>query len=127
MSSQASESSSCCRGLLNVVVALAALLVVAGLVWAMKHYTTPVDLTAERAAERAKNLAELRAAEKAVVDSYGWVDASKGVVQLPIQRAMELTVLAWQDPAQARADLNERVEKATYVPPPPPEQPSEFE
>ena len=29
--------------------------------------------------------------------------------------------------AQARADLIERVEKATFVPPPPPEKPSEFE
>ena len=121
------ESSSCCRGLLNVVVGLVALLVVAGLVWAMKHYTTPEDLTAARAAERAKNLVDLRAAENAVVDSYGWVDASKGVVHLPIERAMVLTVQAWHNPAQARADLSERVEKATYVPPPPPEKPSEFE
>jgi hypothetical protein len=40
---------------------------------------------------------------------------------------MELTVADWQDPAQARADLIDRVEKATYVPPPPPEKPSEFE
>ena len=121
------SDSSCCRGLWNVAVALAALLVVAGLVWAMKHYTTPPDLTAQRAAERAKNLVDLRGAEKAAAENYGWVDASKGVVQLPIERAMELTVLAWQNPAQARADLNERVEKATYVPPPPPEKPSEFE
>ena len=126
MNCNASESS-CCRGLLNVVVALAALLVVAGLVWAMEHYTTPEDLTAAKAVERARNLADLRAAENAVVDSYGWVDASKGVVRLPIERAMELTLQAWQDPARARADLNERVERATYVPPPPPEKPSEFE
>jgi hypothetical protein len=111
---------------LNVVVALAALLVVSGLVWAMKHYTTPADLTAERAVERAKNLVDMHTALKAE-EGYGWVDASKGVVRLPIERAMELTIVAWQNPVQARADLNERVEKATYVPPPPPEQPSEFE
>jgi hypothetical protein len=108
-------------------VALAALLIVAVLVWAMKHYTTPPVLTAERAAERAQNLSDLRAAEQTAIESYAWVDPGKGVVQLPLDRAIELTVAAWQDPAQARADLIERVEKATFVPPPPPEEPGEFE
>jgi hypothetical protein len=116
-----------CRNGMNVVVALGALLIVAALVWAMKHYTTPPSLTAERAALRAKNLAELREAETAAANSYGWVDPAKDVVRLPLERAVELTAAAWQQPAQARADLIERVEKATFVPPPPPEKPSEFE
>jgi hypothetical protein len=127
MSCNNGSESSCGRGLLNVVVALAALLVVALLVWAMKHYTTPPDLTVARAVERAKNLADLRAAENTAIETYGWVDPAKGVVRLPIARAMDMTVAAWQNPARARADLNERVEKATFVPPPPPEKPSEFE
>ena len=41
---------------------------------------------------RAKALADLRQKEKAQADSYGWVDQSKGVVRLPLARAMELTV-----------------------------------
>jgi hypothetical protein len=111
----------------NILVALAALLIVGALVWAMKHYTAPPALTAQRAAERLQNLADLRAAEQDAIENYGWVDPAKGVVRLPLDRAVELTAAAWQDPAQARADLIDRVEKATFVPPPPPEEPSEFE
>lgn len=127
MSYSPSESRSCGGGLWNVLVALGALLIVGLLVWAMKHYTTPPDLTAERAAERVKNLADLRAAEAAAVDSYAWINPDNGVVQLPVDRAVELTVAAWQNPEAARADLLERVDKALYVPPPPPEEPGEFE
>lgn len=42
--------------------------------------------------ERKKILVELRANEASRVDSYAWVDQQAGVVQLPIKRAMELTV-----------------------------------
>jgi len=116
-----------CRGGMNAVVVLAALLVVAGLVWAMKHYTTPPLLTAERAAERTANLEELRAVETEAMENYGWVDPLKGIVRLPVDRAVELAAAAWQNPARARADLIDRVERATFVPPPPPEEPGEFE
>jgi len=118
---------SCCSGWSYAIAVFGALLIVAALVWAMKHYTTPADLTAQRAAERAKNLAELHAAEVQAMNNYGWVDQPKGIVRLTVERAMELTVADWQSPAQARAGLIERVEKATYVPPPAPEKPSEFE
>jgi hypothetical protein len=37
-----------------------------------------------------KELQLLRAAEEAVLQSYGWVDQAAGVVRLPIERAMEL-------------------------------------
>jgi len=121
------ETRCCGNGWAYTLAVLGALLIVAGLVWAMKHYTTPQDLTAQRAAERAQNLADLRAAEKQAMDTYGWVDQSKGIVRLTVERAMELAVADAENPAQARADLIERVEKATYVPPPPPEKPSEFE
>ena len=128
MSCSNQDDNRCCgSGSAYGLAVLGALLIVAGLVWAMKHYTTPPDLTAARAAERAQNLAELHAAEKQAMETYGWVDQSKGIVRLTVERAMELTVADAQDPAQARADLIERVEKATYVPPPPPEKPSVFE
>lgn len=121
------KTGSSCTGWAYTIAVLGALLIVGALVWAMKHYTTPPDITAARAAERAKNLAELRAAEKQAMETYGWVDQGKGIVRLTVERAMELTVANWQSPAQARAELMDRVEKATYVPPPPPEKPSEFE
>ena len=38
----------------------------------------------------AQDLKELRAAEDAMLHSYGWVDQQAGVVRIPIERAMEL-------------------------------------
>ncbi len=51
-------------------------------------------------------------------------DQSKGMVRLPLKSAMDLSLRLWQDPAAARSNLIARVEKAFYVPPPPP---SKFE
>jgi hypothetical protein len=42
--------------------------------------------------ERATILRELRAKETAAATTYGWVDQTKGVVRIPIERAMELTL-----------------------------------
>ena len=42
--------------------------------------------------QRQKNLAELRAKHAQQLASYAWVDQKAGVVQLPIDRAMDLTV-----------------------------------
>jgi hypothetical protein len=39
-----------------------------------------------------EDLSELRAREDAVLRSYGWVDRNGGVVRIPIDRAMELTL-----------------------------------
>ncbi|WP_404420906.1 hypothetical protein [Nibricoccus sp. IMCC34717] len=44
-------------------------------------------------AERAALLAELRGKEKTAATNYGWVDQSAGVVRLPIDRAVELTLV----------------------------------
>ncbi len=51
----------------------------------------------------------------------------KGIVRLTVDRAVELTVDGGKDLSAARKDLIERVEKATFVPPKPPEKPSVFE
>ena len=42
--------------------------------------------------QRQKTLAELHAKEAAQAKSYGWVDQKAGVVHLPLERAMELTL-----------------------------------
>ena len=42
--------------------------------------------------QRAETLAELRAKEAELSSSYGWVDQQAGVVRLPLERAMDLTV-----------------------------------
>ncbi len=42
--------------------------------------------------ERADILRDLRAKEVAAATTYGWVDQTKGVVRIPIERAMQLTL-----------------------------------
>jgi hypothetical protein len=37
-----------------------------------------------------RDLKQMRAAEDQILGSYGWVDREKGIVRLPISRAMEL-------------------------------------
>lgn len=39
-----------------------------------------------------EDLLKLRAHEESVLDTYGWVDREGGVVRIPIERAMELTL-----------------------------------
>ena len=114
-------------GLAYLIGILGSLLIVAALVWAMQRYTQPPSLGEDRVAVRKKALADLRAAEASELESYGWVDQAKGVVRLPIAEAMKLTLRDWQNPAAARSNLIDRVEKATFVPPPAPAKPSPFE
>src|SRR6266446_6965566 len=114
-------------GFVYFIAVLGSFLIVAALAWAIHRYTQPPPLGEDRAAVRAKALAELRAAEKEALDNVGWIDQSKGLVRLPIEDAMALVLREWQNPPAARSNLIARVEKATFVPPPPPAQPSPFE
>ena len=100
------------------IAILGAFLIVAGLVWAMVHYTAPPPLGTDRAAERKKFLLEMRAADTEALNSYAWLDKNKGIVRLPIEEAMKLVEAAWKNPPSARSNLISRVEKATAVPPP---------
>ena len=111
------------------VVAIAgAFLIVAGLVWALRHYNQVEPVNAARAAERALALQELRAAETDVLTSVAWLDKGKGIVRLRVDDAVRLVEQRWgSDPVAARKDLIARVEKATAVPPAAPAQPSPFE
>jgi len=110
----------------TTAVVIACLIFVA-LVWYMRKYTTPAPLGAERAAERAKALGELRAAEADALNNVGWVDQAKGVVRLPIEEAKKLAEREGKNPAQARSNLIARVEKATALPPKAPEKPSIYD
>ena len=122
------EKKSCCGKSFSVTTAVViACLIFVALVWKTSQYTTPAPLGAERAAERSKALVELRAAETDALNNVGWIDQGKGLVRLPIADAMKLAEKQWQNPAQARATMNDRVEKAFFVPPPPPPKPSAFE
>jgi hypothetical protein len=122
-----SEKSCCSRGMSVTMAVVIACLIFAGLVWKMRQYTTPAPIGAERAAERAKALVELRAAEADALNNAGWIDQTKGLVRLPIAEAMKIAEREWQNPAKARANLLTRVEKANVVPPKAPEKPSIYE
>lgn len=52
-----------------------------------------------------EDLRLLRQSEDAVLDSYGWADKNAGVVRIPIDKAMELTV---QRGLPAREESNDR-------------------
>ncbi len=115
-------------GLAYAVAVLGAFLIVAALAWTMRRYAQPPPLDANRAAERAKALAELRAAEKEALSTAGWVDKGKGIVRLRIDDALGIIEREWaKNPAALRSNLLERVTKATALPPQPPAAKSEFE
>ncbi len=46
----------------------------------------------KEARERSETVAQVRAEQRQRIGSYGWVDQKKGVVRIPIERAMELLV-----------------------------------
>jgi hypothetical protein len=95
-------------------------LIVAALGYAIYRYTQPVPLGEDRAAVRAKALAELRAADEEALTHVAWIDQGKGLVRLRIEDAKNLVLREWQNPSAARSNLIARVEKATYGPPPKP-------
>lgn len=117
----------CCCPVRATLLILAGLLVAGLLAHEMVRITRPAPIEADRAALRSKTLAELRAANADALNNYGWVDQGKGIVRLPIARAMELTLKEWQDPAAARAALIAREEKAAAPAPAAAPQPSQFE
>jgi hypothetical protein len=99
----------------------------AALLLAMKHWGRPPAIDADRAAVRAKALAELCAAESKALNYPGWIDQNRGVVRLPISVALQITEIEWQNPAAARSNLIARVEKATAPAPAAPAKPNPFE
>ena len=115
------------RGFSVTVAVVIACLVFTALVWKMRQYTTPPPLGAQRAAERAAALKDLRAAETEALNNAGWIDPTKGLVRLPIAEALQLAEREAQNPAQARSNLIARVEKATALPPKAPEKPNPFD
>ena len=125
-----SESNNCCECKTKsawLLAVLGAFLIVGALVYEMRRYARTEPLNANRAAERAAALKELRATEADALTSVAWIDQGKGLVRLPISEAMKLAEREWQNPVAARAKLIDREEKASFVPPPPPPKPSAFE
>jgi len=123
------QNRSCCAGVLAYIVAILGVFLIGyGLVWLLRHYTQPAPVDAARGAERLKARTELATAAQEQLGNYGYIDAAKGQVRLPVDKAMELVVQEWKNPSEGRAKLLERWKKANPPPPPKaPEKPSEFE
>ena len=127
MSNGNGNNSSCVTKAVYFVTILGVFLIMYGLVRIMIHYTRPAPVGVERVALRLKNMADYKAATAEAINNYGWVDPVKGIVRLPVDRAVELAAERWQNPVAARSNLIARAEKAAEAPPKAPEKKSEFE
>jgi hypothetical protein len=74
---------------------------------------------AERAEFRAKTLAELRADNAKKLESYAWVDRTKGSVQIPIAEAMKIVLVEINVPPRAAYPVATPVPAASIAPTPP--------
>jgi len=81
------------RGILiGVVVVVLLLAAVFAALWINRAPNATEAEDAARSAERAKNLSELQAADNAALTTYGWNDQAKGVVRIPVTKAMQLVL-----------------------------------
>ena len=69
-------------------------------------------IDANRATFIFNNLYQIHTNEVVSLNNAGWVDKDRGVVRLPIDRAIQLTEFYWQDPAAGRNELIARAKKA---------------
>lgn len=75
--------------------------------------------TASMDAQRLKARADIHAVNEVVLQTYGPQYPEKGFIYVPIERAMDLIVSEWKDPAAGRSNLLLRAALALEVPPPP--------
>jgi hypothetical protein len=106
----------CAKTIIYGVTFLAVILIGYLLAHAMRSYLPKTELNANRAKERSAARVELNNAAKNELFGPA-VTLKPGVVRLPINRAMELTIQGYKDGAAFRTNLNARVEKA-FAPPP---------
>ncbi|HEY0550012.1 MAG TPA: hypothetical protein VGF13_10460 [Verrucomicrobiae bacterium] len=100
-----------------VVSILATFLLMVFLVKQMVKVTHPAPIGAERATARAKDTAEIRAAGANAAVNWGYANQPNGIVRLPMDEAMKITVQGYQNAADFRKDLLARSEKASALPP----------
>jgi hypothetical protein len=83
---------------LAIAVAIASLLIHYKTVQQARQETPMPRLAREREApakprlqvDAPNELRQMRAAEEAVLNSYGWADKNAGIVRIPVERAMEI-------------------------------------
>jgi len=92
---------------------IAASVIFAVLVVAVKFLVSVPAIDADRAAMISKAFVEIHTNEIASLNNIGWVDKPRSIVRLPVETVIQMTERNWQNPAQARADLIAREEKAS--------------
>jgi hypothetical protein len=73
----------------GLIIVLLFAVLVALLVWQRQGIPTVEDV---RKQERLKILADLNAENQKILTQYRWIDKSKGIVGIPIDRAMDLVL-----------------------------------
>jgi hypothetical protein len=93
MSDSQKTPSSCCT-LTTVAAAIGGFAIFALIVFIAYLPKTPAPLPdgVRTPEQRKAALNELRAKEKAAATTYGWVDQANGVVRIPIEEAVKLTI-----------------------------------
>lgn len=83
-------------GVLGVFALFALFLVVLYYVYVPRQTGAFTEDGIRTGAQRTEMLVELRKKEAAQLTSYAWIDQQAGAVQLPLDRAMELTLEQYQ-------------------------------
>ena len=78
--------------LLAVIGGFAIFVIILLVAYLPNRKALPQGVGSKPAAEGKALLNELRGKEHTTATTYGWVDKEKGVVRLPIERAVELTI-----------------------------------
>lgn len=76
-------------GGLGVIALIAA---IAGLAIFLYFINAPKPLNFEIINERKARLADVNAKQNELITQYAWVDQAKGIVRIPVERSMQLTV-----------------------------------
>jgi hypothetical protein len=110
-----------------VVAIVGTFLLVGGLTWLLRYYTRTPSPFAARSAERMQILQEFTTANSTLLNKYDWQDQPKGFIRIPIERAKEIILDEWRDPAAGRSNLMARAAKEFAPPPKVPEKKNEYE
>ena len=90
-----SSDSKCCSSFGATLVAAIGGFAIFGLILVVAYLpnkAAPAGDGVKTPEQRKAILAELHGKEQTAATSYGWVDKEKGVVRLPLDRAIELTI-----------------------------------
>lgn len=124
------NSDTCCQKTrvgVYVIAILGTFLLVGLLVWYLRSATEAPSPFAARSAERMQIMHEFQTANAGLLTTYDWQDQSKGFIRIPIERAKELILEEWRDPAAGRSNLMVRAAKEFAPPPKVPPPKNEYE